>query len=699
MEGTNPSNTTSTNMKHPKQSTNGNGIKTAGISTAHPRESTCPTAKWNGESHSHPHQRRFIATPLRKMKFIGLAACSLLLGGGLGTAKAAPIGTSFAYQGSIYDQGNPMNGNYDFEFQLFGSADGNDPVPGIPPVAFTAVPVANGVFTVNLDFGNTAFAGSARWLATRVRTNAAPSYISLAAREELKPLPYSLFAASAASAQVAATVKPGAVTSTGFAPGAVNSVAIADGSITTADLAPSLLGNTFWLLRGNAGTDPATNFLGTLDNKSLTFVVNKTVGLRLMPSSAGSPSIVGGDAANSLDGGLGGSVISGGGSSARPNRMTGGYYSFIGAGEGNLLRAQQNVIVGGYSNTIGRNFAYPTHNFIGGGQYNLIDNDFSVIGGGSSNENYGHLGAIGGGGFNKVTGELGTIGGGGNNRAAQESVVGGGFGNLANARNATIGGGTNNVVTGLASTVAGGRSNSVSAQSSFIGGGTANAITANADTSVIDGGRNNRIESVNSTIGLAVATSSIISGGERNLISGAPNAAILGGVNNSARGLASAVLAGENNAVDFDHSVVSGNGGVARRSASVTHGAMFAQPGDAQSARYTLTTTTPGNITQLLVGPRLPTGSAFAFTMLISAKAFGDASAGFEVKGLVRNYGTQVALVGSPIVTTLGRDSALALSSVTVGVDSSGALTFRVSSGSSLNVRWIGSLETSEVSF
>lgn len=68
------------------------------------------------------------------------------------------------------------------------------------------------------------------------------------------------------------------------------------------------------------------------------------------------------------------------------------------------------------------------------------------------------------------------------------------------------------------------------------------------------------------------------------------------------------------------------------------------------------------------------------------------------MKGLIRNYGTQVALVGSPTVTILGRDGALASATVTVEVNSS-ALTFRVQSGSVLNVRWVGSLQTSEVLF
>lgn len=191
-----------------------------------------------------------------KTKLIQFIAFTLLTLGSLLTSIAAPMGTAFNYQGRLYDQGIPVSGYYDFEFRLYGSANGNDLVSGTPdPFALSAVLVTNGLFTVNLDFGANAFTGPARWLSTSVRTNTAPSFALLNPRQELKPAPYALYAASADSASVATSVSPGGVAAAGLALGAVGSVAIADGSILPADLSPMLLNDSFWRLLGNMGTD------------------------------------------------------------------------------------------------------------------------------------------------------------------------------------------------------------------------------------------------------------------------------------------------------------------------------------------------------------------------------------------------------------------------------------------------------------
>src|SRR5256885_1922722 len=57
-----------------------------------------------------------------------------------------------------------------------------------------------------------------------------------------------------------------------------------------------------WLLAGNAGTSPATQFLGTTDNQALVLRANNLIGWRLVPGTCGSPpcapNIIGGDPAN-----------------------------------------------------------------------------------------------------------------------------------------------------------------------------------------------------------------------------------------------------------------------------------------------------------------------------------------------------------------------------------------------------------------
>src|SRR5262245_40728025 len=72
--------------------------------------------------------------------------------------------SAFTYQGSLNDNGNPANGNYDFQFKLFDLLNGGAQQGTTQTV--TNIVVANGRFSVSLDFGACAscFNGSARFL-------------------------------------------------------------------------------------------------------------------------------------------------------------------------------------------------------------------------------------------------------------------------------------------------------------------------------------------------------------------------------------------------------------------------------------------------------------------------------------------------------------------------------------------------------
>jgi hypothetical protein len=85
-----------------------------------------------------------------------------------------------------------------------------------------------------------------------------------------------------------------------------------------------------------------------------------------------------------------------------------------------------------------------------------------------------------------------------------------------------------------------------------------------------------------------------------------------------------------------------------------------------------------------------------SFHALVTAKAFGDFSGGYEVKGMIHNYGGNTGFVGTPTVTLLGEDSA---SLGVTAVISASQLVLRVTGISGLNVRWVASLRTSEVVF
>jgi hypothetical protein len=85
-------------------------------------------------------------------------------------AQAADIGTAFTYQGHLESPpGMPVSGSCDFEFSLFSDSGGGTQV-GVAQ-AVNDVPVSGGVFTVgspDVDFGDGAFNGQARWLRIRV---------------------------------------------------------------------------------------------------------------------------------------------------------------------------------------------------------------------------------------------------------------------------------------------------------------------------------------------------------------------------------------------------------------------------------------------------------------------------------------------------------------------------------------------------
>lgn len=82
----------------------------------------------------------------------------------------AELGTAFTYQGHLEDGGSPASGPYDFLFRLF-----DQPENGVL-IASTAViedvTLADGLFTITVDFGANAFTGEARFLEVAVRPGA-----------------------------------------------------------------------------------------------------------------------------------------------------------------------------------------------------------------------------------------------------------------------------------------------------------------------------------------------------------------------------------------------------------------------------------------------------------------------------------------------------------------------------------------------
>jgi hypothetical protein len=105
--------------------------------------------------------------------------------------------TTFTYQGRLTDRTLPANGTYNFAFRLFGVASGGTQIS--PDIERFGVPVTNGIFTVDLDFGPVYFAsGNARYLEVAV-TNGGP-FIPLAPRQAITSAPYSIRSMNAGTA-------------------------------------------------------------------------------------------------------------------------------------------------------------------------------------------------------------------------------------------------------------------------------------------------------------------------------------------------------------------------------------------------------------------------------------------------------------------------------------------------------------------
>jgi len=446
----------------------------------------------------------------------------LLVAASLVGSHAASLGSAFTYQGRLMDAGSAASGEFDFRFTLFNAKVSGGQIGSI--LTNENVWVTNGVFTTALDFGTNIFTGQALWLEIAVRPGAsAGAFIPLDPRQPLTAAPYALYALTPSGP----IGPPGDKGDTGPA-----------GPPGSADA---------WGRLGNAGTDPATNFIGTTDGQPFEVRVNGARAMRLAPS-AGVVNLIAGGNGNHVSASASGSVIGGGGGAAGSsdtNVITSSFATIsggrrnsvssvgvtVGGGEDNDISfAPSATISGGSSNTITLN---ATNAIIAGGFFNTIQTaSFALIGGGQVNAVSGsRSGTIGGGEQNDLVGAAyGTISGGRSN-----SISG-------NSAGAAIGGGVLNRVGVISagSTIGGGSENEVEtfAEHSFIGGGRSNTISANSPWSVINGGIFNRIGtfSPHTFIGggseneiLPLADNSTIVGGENNLIETNANHSFIGG--------------------------------------------------------------------------------------------------------------------------------------------------------------------------
>jgi len=106
--------------------------------------------------------------------------------------------TAFTYTGRLNNDGVPVNGAYDLRFTLFDASAGGNVIAG--PLTVSPVDVANGLFTVRIDFGAGVFSGPPRWLNVEVRPAGGGAFTLLNPRQEATSSPYAIRAASAGTA-------------------------------------------------------------------------------------------------------------------------------------------------------------------------------------------------------------------------------------------------------------------------------------------------------------------------------------------------------------------------------------------------------------------------------------------------------------------------------------------------------------------
>jgi hypothetical protein len=140
-------------------------------------------------------QEQFVKGRARNMSILALLALLVFC---FQSLDAMAQGTAFTYQGQLASGGVPAGGIYNLQFTLYNNSAGTgSPVAG--PVTTNGVIITNGLFTVMLDFGSSAWNGQMNWLLIAVETNGASSFTNLRPLQEMTPAPYAIFAESANS--------------------------------------------------------------------------------------------------------------------------------------------------------------------------------------------------------------------------------------------------------------------------------------------------------------------------------------------------------------------------------------------------------------------------------------------------------------------------------------------------------------------
>lgn len=319
-------------------------------------------------------------------------------------AVTLALGTAFTYQGQLLKNSAPLTDTCDLRFQLF-----DDPTAGGQVGATQTIPavgVSNGLFTVQIDFGQGAFNGSGRWLGIAAQCTGDADFVLLTPRQPLTPAPYALALPGLYTQENATSPNLiGGYNGNSVAVGVVGATISGGGDSSNLHQVTDNYGTI-----GGGGENRAGDNAGTATDATFATV---------------------GGGSNNVAGEFSSTVAGGNGNNAT------GDYSTVGGGSGNLSNDNYSTIGGGSSNEASGGSAT-----VGGGSTNQATESYATVSGGADGVASGTNSTIGGGSDNQATGSYSTIAGGESNQAtADNSTVGGGEYNQATAQYATIPGG------------------------------------------------------------------------------------------------------------------------------------------------------------------------------------------------------------------------------------------------------------------
>jgi hypothetical protein len=594
--------------------------------------------------------------PLRTILSLLVPAVVLFLAGGLllprlGAAAqengpesiTLALGTAFTYQGQLIKSGVPLTDTCDLRFRLFDAAAGGNQIGSTQTL--NGQSVINGLFTVQLDFGQGAFNGDARWLEIAPKCTGDANFVVLDPRQPLTPAPYAL-------------ALPGLYTQENAT--SPNLIGGYNANLVTAGAFGATVsgGGSF-----ASGSNDVTDNYGTV---------------------GGGANNQAGDAAGATTDATFATVGGGLGNTAGEIGTT------IGGGNSNLATGEHATVGGGSSNQ-----ATANRSTVAGGQSNLASGEATTIAGGNSNQATALYAAVTGGADNVASGGYSFIGGGNTNEATQQyATVGGGLSNEATGQYATIGGGNNSIASGNNTTVAGGDNNTAGANWATVGGGGSNQ--ANGIYNTISGGQSN-VSSTDYTV---------IGGGFSNESSDSYTT-IGGGNFNETTGFVSTVGGGAINLASADYATIpGGNRAVASHYGEMAYASgRFATNGDAQSSLYVLRgASTSAGLSELFLDGAaarmtIPNNSIWTFDILVAGRtSSGNAGGGYRVVGVIENAGGVVTFIGTPTVSVLGEDVA-AWNVVMTADNTNDALTISASGTTGTTIRWVAVVRTAQVTY